>query len=77
MQRYFFDVLGGGRTELDFKGIEFDNLDKAQQHAELIALDFGISTDDAQPERREVLLRNVAGKLLFAIPIRPSLVVAA
>ena len=70
MQRYFFDVTEGSRTEYDYKGRDFLSVEMANQHAELIALDLGLSADPREFPRQEVKMRNVAGALLFAVAVR-------
>jgi hypothetical protein len=76
MRRYFFDVRAGTRIEYDYRGREFDHLDKAKEMAELIALDIGCS-DSESTSFDEVQVRNVAGRRLFSLPMPPLDTIAA
>ena len=74
MQRYFFDVVGLGRSEFDYRGREFSCAEKALHQAELIALDecylgerigWTISVSDA------------AGRKYFSVPVNNPELIAA
>jgi Domain of unknown function (DUF6894) len=68
MTTYFFDRVGKGRSEYDYKGRAFQSLDKARQMAELIALDLGIEADGAWCGWRVDVL-DARGTKFFSIPV--------
>ena len=73
MQRYFFDVVGHGRSELDFAGRELPTPETAYDAAELMALDLAV--DDTIGWA--VNVSDVKGHKLFSIPVQASYLGAA
>ena len=76
MQRYFFDVVSGPRSEYDYRGRDFPTADAAHQLAELIALDLGTDSDDKW-HGWTIKVRNASGQQFFSIPIREHCLAAA
>ena len=76
MKKYFFDRVGRGSSEYDFRGHEFAEPQKAFQLAQLLALDLEV-------EGREEFLggsinvRNADGQKLFSAHIREAELAAA
>jgi hypothetical protein len=68
MKKYFFDVVGDGRMEYDFRGREFDEPQKAFQMAHLLALDMEVGRGDELAGGR-INVRNADGHQLFTVPI--------
>ena len=68
MKKYFFDVIGDGRMEYDFRGRDFDEPQKAFQMAHLLALDIEVGAGD-ECSGGSVHVRNAAGHQLFSVPI--------
>lgn len=66
MQRYFFDFVGGGRSEFDYSGRELPSAEKALRLAELIALD-----ECSHGERIgwSVSVADAKGKRYFSVPV--------
>lgn len=66
MQRYFFDFVGGGRSEFDYSGRELPSAEKALRLAELIALD-----ECSRGERIgwSVSVADAKGKRYFSVPV--------
>jgi hypothetical protein len=69
MKRYFFDVAARAFVQYDYVGREFEQPDKANELAELIALDLGCSGDETWAGA-EVRVHNAHGNRLFAVAIR-------
>ena len=69
MTRYFFDVASKTHVQFDYRGREFAKLDKAQEWAELIAIDLQCS-DDGGWAGCEVRVHDASGGRLFSIPVR-------
>lgn len=71
MTRYFFDVNAKSSLQYDYSGCYLADLDRAKQHAELIAIDMACSGGE-ETEGYEVQVRNAAGKhfLSVAVPAR-------
>ncbi len=76
MNRYFFDVVGYGRPELDYSGRILPTLDKAYDEAELLALDIAVKRAD-DTIGLAVNVSSVGGHKLFTIPVRASYLAAA
>jgi Domain of unknown function (DUF6894) len=70
MTRYFFDVVGRGRSEYDFSGTLFPDPQQAFNWAQLLAIDFEMAGDDFLGGRLGV--RSIDGRELFSIPIDPT-----
>ena len=77
MQRYFFDVVNPSHVRYDYSGRIFDAWDKAQQFAELIALDVAVSSTEETAGGNEVQVRDIRGDKLLAIPVVCAMGVAA
>ncbi len=73
MQRYFFDVVGHGRSELDFAGRELPTHETAYDAAELMAFDLAV--DDTIGWA--VKVSDAEGHELFLIPVQASYLGAA
>jgi hypothetical protein len=70
MNRYFFDLVSGSRSEYDYKGREFRTPEQARELAELIALDLEIASCDGQWAGWTVDVRNARGNREFCIPVQ-------
>ena len=66
--RLFFDVFKRQTPLYDFHGRYFSRPEDATQMAELIATDLGCSEDNDWVGS-QVQVRNVAGEMLFAVPV--------
>ena len=76
MERYFFDIVGLGRSELDYTGRILAAPERAYELAELMALDLAVVRED------ETLgwagnVSSIEGRTLFSIPVRTSYLAAA
>ena len=71
MKRYYFDLVGRQTSRYDYRGGDFPSLEKAQQLAELIALDLGL-----EPEGEwfgwAIAVRNAYGHEYCAIPVQAA-----
>jgi hypothetical protein len=69
MQRYFFDIVGGQRSNCDYRGREFPTPEGAFELAELMALDLAI---DANDERigYSINVSTADGRKLFSVPVQ-------
>lgn len=76
MTRYFFDVVGHGRSELDYAGHILPTPDRAYDLAELIAFDLAVKRGDDAPSWA-VNVSDVEGRKLFSIPVEASYLAAA
>jgi hypothetical protein len=76
MERYFFDVVGHGRSELDYTGRILPTLETAYDAAELIAFDLVVKQED-ETIGWTVNVSNVHGHKLFSVPVRSSYLAAA
>ncbi len=68
MRRYFFDVVGKQRSELDYHGHFLPAPENAYQMAELIALDLGMKSDD-EWHGWSVMVRDALGAQFFSVPV--------
>jgi len=66
--RLFFDLLKHESPNYDFHGHHVRKPDDAAQIAELIAADLGWS-ETSEWVGSQVVVRDTAGKMLFAVPI--------
>jgi hypothetical protein len=66
--RLFFDLLKHESPTYDFHGHHVRKPDDATQIAELIAADLGWS-ETSEWVGSQVVVRDTAGKMLFAVPI--------
>jgi len=76
MTRYFFDLVGEGRSEYDYSGRHLPSPEKAYQLAELIALDLAVE----EQERWygwTVKVRNDLGCEMFCVAVQSGYLAAA
>jgi hypothetical protein len=76
MKRYFFDVVGHGRSELDYTGRVLPTPEKAYDAAELMAFDLVVKRED-EAIGWAVNVSSVEGHKLFSIPVQTSYLAAA
>ena len=76
MNKYFFDVVGDDRTEIDFHGRAFSEPQKAFQMAHMLALDMEVGYAD-EYSGKTVHVRSAHGDHLFSVPIRQPDQIAA
>jgi hypothetical protein len=69
MTRYFFDVVGDGRTELDYVGYLFSTAKEAYETAELMAHDLVVKSLD-EISNCTVEVSDADGHKLFSVPLR-------
>jgi len=74
--RYFFDLVDQHRSDYDYAGRFFPTLEKAYQHAELLALDFSVDEDDRCASCK-ISVRSAEGHEFFSTPVRQSSLIAA
>ena len=68
MNRYFFDVVGQDRSELDYSGRDLPAPDRACHLAEMIALDLAIEPDDKW-HGWAIYVRTAEGRTLYTVPV--------
>jgi hypothetical protein len=68
MTRYFFDIVGDGRTELNYVGCLFQTAKEAYGRAELIAHDVVVKAID-ETISGAVEVSDAEGRKLFLIPL--------
>ncbi len=76
MKKYFFDRVGQGCSEYDFRGRDFAEPQKAYQLAQLLALDMEVGGGD-EFFGGSINVRNADGHKLFSVPIRQPEAIAA
>jgi hypothetical protein len=76
VERYFFDIVGRGRSELDYTGRILAAPERAYDLAELMALDVGVRRED-ETLGWAVNVSGIEGRTLFSIPVRTSYLAAA
>jgi len=76
MKKYFFDVVGQGRSEYDFRGSEFSEPQKAFQLAQLLALDVEVGAEE-EFSGGSINVHNAHGHKLFSVPIGDLDLIAA
>ncbi len=76
MNKYFFDRVGRGSSEYDFRGREFAEPQKAFQLAQLLALDLEVGGNE-EFAGGSINVRNVVGHQLFTVRIREAELAAA
>ena len=76
MNKYFFDRVGQGCSEYDFRGRDFAEPQKAFQLAQLLALDMEVGGGD-EFFGGSINVRNADGHKLFSVPIRQPEAIAA
>jgi hypothetical protein len=74
MKRYFFDVVGGDRPELDYRGRMLPTPESARDAAELLAFDLAVSSDGEIGWSVSVSVAE--GQKLFSIPVHASYLAA-
>jgi hypothetical protein len=76
MRRYFFDLVGGERSEYDYSGRVLPSAKNAQELAELIAVDLAL--EDEEPWCGwKVKVRSAEGHEMFCVPVQPGYLAAA
>ena len=76
MTQYFFDLITTKSVHYDYGGQRFDSVERAREQAVLIAMDLGCSQGESPPSL-QVQVRDVVGRLLFAVPTPPTESLAA
>jgi uncharacterized protein DUF6894 len=76
MKKYFFDLVGEGCSEYDFRGREFAEPQRAFHLAQLLAIDLEVGGGDAF-SGGSINVRNADGHQLFTVPIREAELIAA
>jgi hypothetical protein len=67
MTKYFFDLITMESVHYDYSGQRFNSVERAREQAILIAMDLGCSQSESPPSL-QVQVRDVVGRLLFAVP---------
>jgi hypothetical protein len=67
MTQYFFDLITKKSVHFDYNGQRLDSVERAREQAVLIAMDWGCSQGETPPSL-QVQVRDVVGRLLFAVP---------
>ena len=75
MNRYFFDVVGHGRAELDYTGRLLPSPERAYDAAEFMAFDLVVKWEATIGWA--VNVSNSEGRKLFSIPVQASYLAAA
>jgi len=75
MTRYFFDVVGRQRSELDYVGRMLLTAAEAYDAAEMMAFDLTVKRAD-EMVGYEVAVSNADGRKLFSIPVKESYLTA-
>jgi len=75
MQRYFFDYVGQGKPEYDYIGQVLSTPQMAYEHAELIALDLAVMSEDWIGWL--ISVRTEMGREIFSLPVESSCLAAA
>jgi hypothetical protein len=68
MQKYFFDLVGHGSSQYDYRGHVFAAPDKAFRLAELMALDLDIR-GEGEWSGWSINVRNAEGQQYFSVPV--------
>ena len=76
MKRYFFDVVGHERSELDYTGRILPTPEIAYDAAELMAFDLVVKRED-EAIGWAVSVSSAEGRNLFSIPVQTSYLCAA
>jgi hypothetical protein len=74
VDRYFFDVVGHGRSDFDYAGRVLPTPERAYDAAESIAYDLAVRGEDAIGWAVNVC--SIEGRRLFSIPVLPSYLAA-
>ena len=75
MNCYFFDVVGHGRSELDYAGRVLPTPQRAYDAAELMAYDLAVKRGE-DSIGWAVNVCSVEGRKLFSIPVQTSYLAA-
>jgi hypothetical protein len=75
MTRYFFDVVGHQRSELDYVGRMLLTTEEAYDAAEMMAFDLTVKRAD-EMVGYAVAVSNADGRKLFSIPVKESYLTA-
>ena len=76
MKRYFFDVVGHERSELDYTGRILPIPEITYDAAELMAFDLVVKRED-EAIGWAVSVSSAEGRKLFSIPVQTSYLCAA
>lgn len=76
MCRYFFDLVGEGRSEYDYRGRDLPSPQSAYHLAELIAVDLVVEEQELWCGWT-VKVRNVQGREMFCVPVQSEYLAAA
>jgi hypothetical protein len=76
VKRYFFDVVGHERSELDYTGRILPTPEIAYDVAELMAFDLVVKRED-EAIGWAVSVSSAEGRKLFSIPVQTSYLCAA
>ena len=68
MQKYFFDLVGQGRSQYDYRGHVFAAPERAFRFAELIALDLDLR-GEGEWLGWSVNVRNEQGQQYYSVPV--------
>ncbi|HEY7244187.1 MAG TPA: hypothetical protein VH678_09925 [Xanthobacteraceae bacterium] len=68
MQKYFFDLVGQGRSQYDYRGRVLAAPEKAFHLAELIALDLDVRAE-GEWSGWSINVRNAYGQQYFSVPV--------
>ncbi len=71
MNRYFFDRVGGKRSEYDYQGKDLPNPEAAHQIAELIAIDLEV-VDEGIWSGWAISVRDAFGQQFCSVPVGAS-----
>jgi hypothetical protein len=74
VNRYFFDVVGHGRSEFDYAGCVLPTPEGAYDAAESIAYDLAVAGEDTIGWVVNVC--SIEGRKLFSIPVLASYLAA-
>jgi hypothetical protein len=75
MKRYFFDIVGHQRSELDYVGHVLQTADEAYDTAESMAFDLAVRQAD-EIIGLEVTVSDADGCKLFSVPVKASYLAA-
>jgi hypothetical protein len=76
VKRYFFDVVGSNRRELDYSGRMLPTPESARDAAELLAIDLAVK-NEGEAIGWSVNVSVAEGHKLFSIPVQESYLAAA
>jgi hypothetical protein len=76
MTRYFFDIVGHGRSQLDYQGRVLPTAESAHDAAETMAFNLAVRSEN-ETIGWTVNVSNTEGQKLFSIPVQASCLAAA